>query len=73
MIDKFYFDNSTVKFFRSGDVEDLARCMRQMIENPQERQQQIENATRFVETVDWSAKQHEYLELVERLSVQSGS
>jgi len=73
MIDKFYFDNSTVKFFRSGDVEDLARCMRQMIENPQERQQQIENATRFVETVDWSAKQHEYLELVERLSVHSGS
>jgi glycosyltransferase involved in cell wall biosynthesis len=68
MIDKFYFDSCTVKFFRSGDVDDLARCMREMIDNPKERQQQVENATRFVRTVDWSAKQHEYLELVERLS-----
>lgn len=73
MIDKFYFDSSTVKFFRSGDVQDLARCMREMIENPQERQQQVENATRFVKMVDWSAKQHEYLELVERLSTRSES
>jgi len=73
MIDKFYFDSSTVKFFRSGDVGDLARCMREMILNPQARQQQIENATRFVETIDWSAKQHEYLELVERLSIHGAS
>jgi glycosyltransferase involved in cell wall biosynthesis len=69
MIDRLYFDSSTVKFFRSGDVDDLARCMREMIEKPQERQQQAENASRFVETMDWSAKQHEYLELVDRLSV----
>jgi glycosyltransferase involved in cell wall biosynthesis len=69
-IDKFYFDSSTVKFFRSGDIEDLACRMREMIENPLERQQQTENATRFVKTVDWSAKQHEYLNLVERLSTR---
>jgi glycosyltransferase involved in cell wall biosynthesis len=70
-IDKFYFDSSTVKFFRSGDVEDLSRCMLEMIENPRERQQQVENATRFVKTVDWSAKQHEYLDLVESLTINS--
>jgi glycosyltransferase involved in cell wall biosynthesis len=73
MIDKFYFDNSTVKFFRSSDVQDLARCMREMIEKPQERQRLVQNATRFVETIDWNAKQHEYIELVERLSHQNGS
>jgi len=69
MIDKFYFDDSTVKFFRSGKTDDLARCMIEMIENPAERQQQVQNANRFVETVDWTAKQHEYLELIDRLSV----
>jgi glycosyltransferase involved in cell wall biosynthesis len=69
MIDKFYFDDSTVKFFRSGETDDLARCMTEMIENPAERQQQVQNANRFVETVDWDAKQHEYLELIDRLSV----
>jgi glycosyltransferase involved in cell wall biosynthesis len=69
MIDKFYFDDSTVKFFRSGESDDLARCMIEMIENPAERQQQVQNANRFVETVDWNAKQHEYLELIDYLSV----
>jgi glycosyltransferase involved in cell wall biosynthesis len=69
MIDKFYFDDSTVKFFRSGETDDLARCMIEMIENPVERQRQVQNANRFVETVDWNAKQHEYLELIDRLSV----
>jgi glycosyltransferase involved in cell wall biosynthesis len=68
MIDKFYFDNSTVSFFRSGDADDLARCMLEMIENPQERQRQIETASRFVDTIDWNAKQHQYLDLVDRLA-----
>ena len=69
MIDKFYFDDSTVKFFRSGETDDLARCMIEMIENPVQRQQQVQNANRFVETVDWNAKQNEYLELIDRLSL----
>jgi len=68
MIDKYYFSDSTVKFFRSGDEDDLARCMREMIDNPSDRLRQIENASRFVSTIDWSAKQSEYLDLVDRLS-----
>ena len=71
MIDQFYFDDSTVKFFHSGDEEDLARCMREMIEDPELRRIQTENAARFVSTIDWSAKQHEYLDLVDRLSGSS--
>jgi glycosyltransferase involved in cell wall biosynthesis len=68
MIDKFYFNNSIVKFFRSGDENDLARCMLEMIENPKLRQQQVANASRFVETVDWNAKQREYLDLVDGMA-----
>jgi hypothetical protein len=42
--------------------------MREMIENPSDRLRQIENASRFVSTIDWSAKQSEYLDLVDSLS-----
>lgn len=67
MIDKFYFDDSLVKFFKSGDEDDLARCMLEMIENPALRDRLTRNANRFVDLVDWTAKQHEYLELVDQL------
>jgi glycosyltransferase involved in cell wall biosynthesis len=67
-IDKFYFTDATVKFFHSGDIDDLARCMLEMINNPAERQRQVRDASRFVDTIDWTAKQHQYLELVDRLS-----
>jgi glycosyltransferase involved in cell wall biosynthesis len=68
MIDKFYFNDSIVKFFRSGDEDDLARCILEMIENPKAREHLVANANRFVETVDWTAKQHEYLDLVDTLA-----
>jgi glycosyltransferase involved in cell wall biosynthesis len=71
MIDKFYFDDSVVKFFQSGDEDDLARRMREMIDNPSDRLRQIESASRFVSTIDWSAKQSDYLSLVDRLAARS--
>jgi glycosyltransferase involved in cell wall biosynthesis len=73
MIDKFYFDDSLVKFFTSGDEDDLARCMLEMIEHPEFRDRLIQNANRFVDLVDWTAKQHEYLELVDQLVAQGRS
>jgi glycosyltransferase involved in cell wall biosynthesis len=72
MIDKYYFDNSVVKFFRSGDDDDLARCMMEMIENSKARKLQIENATRFIKDFDWDARRHEYLDLVDGLTVNAG-
>jgi glycosyltransferase involved in cell wall biosynthesis len=68
-IDKFYFNDSVVTFFESGNVEDLADRMLRLINNSRERLAQTENAYHFVSTVDWSAKQHEYLELVDKLVV----
>ena len=68
MIDKYYFNDCTVKFFRSGDEDDLARCMHEMMDNTADRSRQIENASRFVSTIDWSAKQSDYLQLIDRLS-----
>src|SRR5260370_3552547 len=68
MIDQYYFNNSIVKFFRSGDDNDLARCMLEMIENSEARKLQIENANQFVATFDCVVSQHDYLELVDHLT-----
>jgi len=66
-IDKYYFDDSVVKFFSGGSPSDLANKMLEIIRNPAARLQQIENASRFVEKIDWDVKQHEYLALVDGL------
>ncbi len=71
LIDKFYFDDSVVKFFTSGDEDDLARCMLEMMECPAERQRLVDHANRYVLSVDWTARQHEYLELVDRLAART--
>ena len=66
-IDRYYFDERTVTFFRSGDPDDLARCMRQLIRDPKTRQRQARNATEFVGQNDWDSKKNEYLKLVDSL------
>ncbi|HEY4978763.1 MAG TPA: glycosyltransferase family 4 protein, partial [Candidatus Acidoferrum sp.] len=66
-VDRFYFDDSVVRFFRGGEEEDLAQSMLDLIQNAEKRRLLVANATRYVETVDWTAKQHEYLSLVNQL------
>lgn len=66
-VDRYYFDDSVVRFFRGGEEEDLARCMLDLIEHPEKRKQLVANATPFVEKIDWTAKKHEYLNLVDGL------
>jgi len=67
-VDRYYFNDSVVRFFRGGDDEDLARCMLELIGNKAERKQLADNASRFVERIDWNAKQGEYLDLVDSLA-----
>jgi glycosyltransferase involved in cell wall biosynthesis len=64
-VDKYYFDDSVVRFFQAGNEEDLARRLLELIRNPERRRSQIEEATRFINKNDWTAKKHEYLELVD--------
>ena len=66
-IDRYYFNDSVVKFFRGGDEEDLARCLLDLIQHPEKLKQLATQATQFVEKMDWTAKKHEYLELVDGL------
>jgi glycosyltransferase involved in cell wall biosynthesis len=66
-VDRYYFDDSVVRFFRGGDEEDLARQMLALAQDAGLRRQLVANASQFVDTIDWNAKQHIYLDLVERL------
>jgi glycosyltransferase involved in cell wall biosynthesis len=72
MVDKYYFDNSIVRFFQAGDEEDLARCLLDLARNPESRRRQAEEA-RFIDKNDWTSKQHEYLDLVDGIVARQAS
>jgi glycosyltransferase involved in cell wall biosynthesis len=69
-IDNFYFDNSVVRFFTSGDVKALAEAMCDVIENPGLREKLIAGGYRYVDLHSWDRRKHEYLNLVDTLSTQ---
>jgi glycosyltransferase involved in cell wall biosynthesis len=67
-IDRYYFDDSLVRFFKGGDEDDLARCMLDLIQHPEKRRALVEHASQFIEKNDWNMKKEEYLNLVARLT-----
>jgi glycosyltransferase involved in cell wall biosynthesis len=72
-IDRHYFDDSMVRFFRGGDESDLAHAILDLIRHEEMRQALIERATEFVARNDWAQKKHEYLNLVDGLLPMTGS
>jgi glycosyltransferase involved in cell wall biosynthesis len=66
-VDRFYFDDSVVRFFCGEDEDDLARCILDLIRHRELRQALVERAAEFVARNDWDQKKHEYLNLVEGL------
>jgi len=67
-IDRYYFDESMLKFFRGQDERDLAKCMLELIRNPELRERLATNALKYVADKGWDVKKAEYLELVDRLA-----
>jgi len=66
-IDKYYFDESIVKFFRPEDEKDLANTMLLLIRNKKLREDLAEKAFKFVKKNNWDVKKHIYLDLVDSL------
>jgi glycosyltransferase involved in cell wall biosynthesis/peptidoglycan/xylan/chitin deacetylase (PgdA/CDA1 family) len=66
-IDKFYFNDSVLKFFKPEDVNDLAQAMLSMINKKVMRDRLRENAQRFVEGYHWENRKREYFDLVDSL------
>jgi glycosyltransferase involved in cell wall biosynthesis len=69
-IDNFYFDDSVVRFFKSGDVQALAAAMLELIENQSLRNNLVAAGLKYVDLHSWDRRKAEYLELVDSLSTE---
>ena len=66
-IDRYYFDDSLVRFFPSGDSEALACAVIEVLENPEATRQRVERAQAYALSQSWQVRKADYLALVERL------
>jgi len=66
-VDRYYFNDSLVKFFRGGDEEDLAHCMLLMIRDKALRQRLTKNSEEFIKENTWEIKQSLYLGIIDSL------
>jgi glycosyltransferase involved in cell wall biosynthesis len=66
-VDRYYFDNSRVAFFKSNDERDLAGRMLELIRGRERRQQLVRNAWEFVCQNDWEQNGPRYLDLIRSL------
>jgi glycosyltransferase involved in cell wall biosynthesis len=66
-IDSFYFNDSVVRFFESGNDKDLAEAMLDLMRNPELRRTLVCNASDYVARNNWNLKKYEYLNLVDSL------
>lgn len=67
-IDKYYFDESLVRFFKSGDDKDLARIMLDVYHNHELNNQIASQALTFAYQHSWEIRKGDYLALIERLT-----
>ena len=72
-VDRYYFDDSIVRFFNAEDEDDLARCILDLIQHPEKRVALVKGATEFVSQNDWAHKKQEYFNLVDGLLPSSNS
>jgi glycosyltransferase involved in cell wall biosynthesis len=71
-IDRYYFNDSLVKFFQANDEKSLAEAMLQLIKNPGLRQELVRNAREFVKGHTWEKNKRIYLDLVDSLVPPAG-
>jgi glycosyltransferase involved in cell wall biosynthesis len=72
-VDRYYFNESVVRFFRGDDEDDLARCMLDLIRHPEKRAALAEGAAQFIARNDWALMKQRYLDLVDGLVPSAGS
>lgn len=68
-VDSYYFDDNTVSFFESGQADDCARAVLELLGSRQLRDQRVESGLRYVEKNCWESVESEYYELIDGLAV----
>lgn len=66
-VDRYYFDDSVVRFFESGDSEALAQAMLELLRSKEAREQQAARALDYVAENCWDRHKARYIDLVEGL------
>jgi glycosyltransferase involved in cell wall biosynthesis len=66
-VDRYYFDDSIVRFFESGNDDELAWAMYEMLTNSQLRESMIRKANEYVARQSWRRHKSGYLQLVDGL------
>jgi glycosyltransferase involved in cell wall biosynthesis len=67
-IDSFYYDDTVVRFFPSGDSQALADAIVDLIQRKPVRDALIVNGYEYVKRNSWDRRRADYLELVDSLS-----
>lgn len=70
-IDKYYFDESLVKFFQSENERELAECILLLKSDHELRARLIQNGLRYIKENNWDVKKVQYLQLVDSLTGES--
>jgi glycosyltransferase involved in cell wall biosynthesis len=66
-VDRHYFNDDVVRFFDSGNHQDLANAMLEVLSDAERRHSMVRNASAYVERHSWHRHKGDYLALVDRL------
>ena len=66
-IDRYYFNDSIVRFFESGNPDALAKAIVEVLQNDELRRCLITNALEYADKNSWQRRQGNYLELIDSL------
>jgi glycosyltransferase involved in cell wall biosynthesis len=66
-IDRYYFDDSQVRFFESGNPDALAEAMLHLIRQPALRNKMVARASEYAASNSWERRKKDYLNLVDSL------
>ena len=71
-IDQFYFDDSVVRFFESGNVPALAAALLEVLRQIAPRERMVARALDYSRRHGWASRRPAYLDLVDRLAAGHG-
>jgi len=66
-IDRYYFDDSVVRFFESGNPDALAAAMTDVLRDGPKREKMVSLASDYVAKNSWETRKGDYLKLVDDL------
>lgn len=66
-IDRYYFDESVIRFFESGNVDALAKAILEVLENTVLREKLVASGLEYARRNGWNVHRDRYLHLVDSL------